>query len=102
MKIIKPGVEIITPINGMDILKTIELAGRTCYKSEDKITDESCVKFVKNILNRGHEAVREWRHFLKLRTSPAAHPQMREVAIILLNKFKSQIPVLFDDIIAEG
>lgn len=42
--------------------------------------------------------LREWRHFLKLRTSPAAHPQIREVAIPLLNEFKVLIPVMFDDI----
>ncbi|MDD5022196.1 MAG: FAD-dependent thymidylate synthase [Endomicrobiaceae bacterium] len=205
MKIIEPSVTILTPINGIEVLKALELAGRTCYKSEDKITEDSCVKFVQNVLKRGHEAViehynvtvrfvcdrgvtheivrhriasycqestrycnysndkfgneitvikpcfwdehsalyggweigcrqaekayfeliengatpqearsvlpnslkteiimtanmREWRHFLKLRTSTAAHPQMREVAIMLLNQFKSKIPVLFDDI----
>lgn len=42
--------------------------------------------------------IREWRHFLKLRTSPASHPQIIEVAGMLLNKFKRSIPVLFDDI----
>ena len=42
--------------------------------------------------------LREWRHFLKLRTSPAAHPQIREVAIPLLDELKSLIPVIFDDI----
>lgn len=42
--------------------------------------------------------LRELRHFLKLRTSPAAHPQMREVAIQLLKMMKEKIPVLFDDI----
>lgn len=42
--------------------------------------------------------LREWRHFLKLRTSQAAHPQIREVAIPLLNELKSLIPVIFDDI----
>ncbi|WP_297423925.1 FAD-dependent thymidylate synthase [Clostridium sp.] len=42
--------------------------------------------------------LREWRHFLKLRTSSAAHPQMREVAVIILNKFKKILPVIFDDI----
>jgi thymidylate synthase (FAD) len=205
MKIIEPSVEILTPVDGIEVLKALELAGRTCYKSEDKITEDSCVKFVQNVLKRGHEAViehynvtvrfvcdrgvtheivrhriasycqestrycnysqgkfgneitvikpcffedgslnyaywesscrdaeasyinliengatpqearsvlpnslkteiimtanmREWRHFLKLRTSTAAHPQMREVAIMLLNQFKSKIPVLFDDI----
>jgi thymidylate synthase (FAD) len=42
--------------------------------------------------------IREWRHFLKLRTSEAAHPQMREVANQLLALCKAEIPVLFDDI----
>lgn len=45
--------------------------------------------------------IREWRHFLKLRCSPAAHPQMREVALILLDKVHSMIPVCFDDIWSE-
>lgn len=38
---------------------------------------------------------------LKLRCSPAAHPQMREVALILLDKVHSMIPVCFDDIWSE-
>lgn len=42
--------------------------------------------------------IREWRHFLRLRTSPAAHPQIREVAIQLLRLLQEKIPVLFDDI----
>lgn len=41
---------------------------------------------------------REWRHFLKLRSAPDAHPQIREVAIPLLNELHEKIPVLFDDI----
>lgn len=45
--------------------------------------------------------IREWRHFLKLRCSPAAHPQMREVALILLEKVHAMIPVCFDDIWSE-
>lgn len=203
MKIIKANAWIEDEINGMDILKKIEKAGRVCYKSEDRITEDSAIRFVKNILNRGHESViehisvtarficdrgvtheivrhriasysqestryvnygnekneltfikpcfweenssnlsiwkasmkaveqdyltllelgstpqearsvlpnstkteivvtmnlREWRHFFKLRTSKAAHPQMREVANILLDDFKSKISVIFDDI----
>ena len=43
--------------------------------------------------------LREWRHFLTLRTSKAAHPQMREIANIILTEFKSKIPVIFDDIL---
>lgn len=42
--------------------------------------------------------IREFRHFFKLRCSKAAHPQMREVANMLLKEFKERIPVLFDDI----
>lgn len=42
--------------------------------------------------------IREFRHFFNLRCSKAAHPQMREVANMLLKEFKERIPVLFDDI----
>lgn len=42
--------------------------------------------------------IREWRYFLKLRTSSAAHPQMREVCKMLLKECKEKMPVLFDDI----
>jgi thymidylate synthase (FAD) len=45
--------------------------------------------------------LREWRHFLKLRCSKAAHPQIREVANLLLAQLKDAIPVIFDDIQAE-
>ena len=208
MKIIKPDVQFITPIDGATILKRLEHCGRVCYKSEDQITEGSAEKFVAGIIKRGHEAVlehcsftvkficdrgvsheivrhrmasycqestrycnygkgkfgeeitviepcfwkpntpsydhwasscfkaeceyfwlidngatpqearsvlpnslktevvmtaniREWRHFLKLRCSPAAHPQMREVALILLDKVHWLIPVCFDDIWSE-
>lgn len=40
-------------------LEIIELAGRTCYKSEDKITSDSAKKFVEMILKRGHHSVIE-------------------------------------------
>lgn len=42
--------------------------------------------------------MREWRHFFKLRTSTAAHPQMQELATPLLRCFQKSIPVIFDDI----
>lgn len=41
---------------------------------------------------------RSWRNFFKLRCAKAAHPQVREVAIPLLEDFKSRVPVIFDDI----
>lgn len=59
MKIIEPKVEIITPIDGTEILKHIETAGRVCYKSEKNISDGSAEKFVAGIIKRGHEAVIE-------------------------------------------
>lgn len=58
MKIINASTEILTPITG-DELRQIEYAGRTCYKSEDKITDDSAKKFVENLIKRGHEAMLE-------------------------------------------
>lgn len=62
MKIIEPSVEFITPMDeevGRDMLRRVELIGRTCYKSEDRITEESAEKFVQNLIKRGHESVLE-------------------------------------------
>ena len=60
MKVIQASYEILTDLSDpIKILKDIERAGRVCYKSEDNITDDSCITFCKNILNRGHEAVIE-------------------------------------------
>jgi len=42
--------------------------------------------------------LRQWRHILKLRASKAAHPQMREIMLILLEKLKAKVPIIFDDI----
>jgi len=205
MKIIKPSARIVSSVDGEGILKRIEEYGRVCYKSENRITEDSAKRFVENLIKRGHESVlehisvtvkfvcdrgvsheivrhrlasysqesarfcnyskddfgseitviepcflvpgtkgyklweraclvaeqmyfkmldwgctpeearavlpnslktelvmtaniREWRHFLKLRTSPAAHPQMQEVAGLLLKELKAKIPVVFDDI----
>ena len=212
MKIISPSFEILTPLDGQAILKHIELCGRVCYKSEDKITDTSAATFVASIIKRGHEAVlehyditvkficdrgvshelvrhrlasycqestrycnytadkfggqivcidpatgfgydlddpadrrkhelwqeameaaercyfqliqagarpeearavlpnalkteivmtmdlREWRHFLRLRTGRGAHPQIVEVAGMILREFAERYPVFFDDL----
>ena len=62
MKIIAPSVEIMrTGLETELILpeQFIEKVGRTCYKSEDKITEDSAGKFVGNLINRGHEAMIE-------------------------------------------
>ena len=42
--------------------------------------------------------LREWRHFLKMRLSKGAHPDIRMLAEDLLDQFQSRIPVVFDDI----
>ena len=214
MKLIKPSYQILSEIDKEKILINVERAGRTCYKSEDKITSGSAEKFVEMIISRGHESVleheklsilfvcdrgvshelvrhriasfsqestrycnyskdkydnqltfivpcwfterdmgdlqhtasdtyltwydhmlesaknyrllinygwtpqqarsvlpnslkteivvtanlREWRLILKQRTSKAAHPQMRELMIPLLNELKNLLPVIFKDI----
>jgi len=190
------------PPDGFKILARIERAGRTCYKSEDKITKGSSVKFVNGLIVRGHDSVlehvslsvriicdrgvsheivrhriasysqestrycrykdeiqviqppglnvkgylnwknamvqcensyrfmliqgvspqiarsvlptclktelvmtanlREWRHFFRLRNALAAHPQMREVAGMILKLFVKSIPVVFDEFMALG
>ena len=63
MNILRAGFEILTPISegGIDELKHIEKIGRVCYKSEVKITKdgESAKKFVKMLIDRGHEAMIE-------------------------------------------
>lgn len=205
MKIIESKVELINAPSYLSLLSTIEQAGRTCYKSEDKIAEGSAEKFARGIIKRGHEAViehgsitarftcdrgvsheivrhrlaaycqestrycnygkgqfgheitvikpcflgeglnytcwktacehceeayfsmldhgctpqearsvlpnslktevvmtanlREWRHFIRLRTSPAAHPDMRVVAVKLYDILKKTYPVFFEDII---
>lgn len=42
--------------------------------------------------------LRELRHFLRLRTAPAAHPQMRQVALKILNLLVEKLPAVFDDL----
>lgn len=208
MRLISPEFEIYDVIDIEQILTNLERYGRTCYHSEDKITEGSAVVFLRKILASGHESViehekvtvkiicdrgvsheivrhriasysqestrycnysnnkfgneltfikpffweadkekyniwlsamqvaednyfkllelgakpeearsvlpnsikteivvtmnlREWRHFFKLRTSSRAHPQMRQIAIPLLEEFKLKIPVIFDDILLQ-
>lgn len=59
MKIISPTFEIMTPLCGEEILKSIEKIGRVCYKSEARITEDSARQFIQNIIKRGHESVVE-------------------------------------------
>lgn len=198
MRIVQPSATLIT--HTLDSEKVIELAGRVCYKSEEKITADSHVAFIKMILKSGHESVlehasasfhlvtdrgishelvrhrlasysqestrycnygnqnsitvirpcgiisenakriwydamveaedcylallgegltpqvtrsvlptclktevvmtanfREWRHFLKLRLSPAAHPDMRELAGLIRDQLVTLAPTVFEE-----
>ena len=64
MKIITPSYEIIDTLDATEILKKIELCGRVCYKSEDKITENSAIPFCNNIFNSGHESVAEHGEYI--------------------------------------
>lgn len=60
MRLIKPSFEILEQKPGLDgLLQHIERCGRTCYKSEDKIAEESAPKFVDMLVKRGHTAMVE-------------------------------------------
>ena len=60
MKLIKPSVEILPQGEGLEgIYKHIEYAGRTCYKSHDKITPDSAKEFVDRMIKSGHGAMLE-------------------------------------------
>lgn len=64
MKIVNAGYQILypdldNPWISTDIYSAIEQAGRTCYKSEDKITADSAEKFVRTLVQNGHEAMLE-------------------------------------------
>ena len=60
MQLIEPKFEIIEQLPGMEgMYKQIELAGRTCYKSENKITEDSAKGFVERMIQSGHGAMLE-------------------------------------------
>lgn len=60
MRIIKPYYVIESKINADEIIQHLEKVGRTCYKSEDKITNvELSKKFIGSLIDRGHEAIIE-------------------------------------------
>ena len=59
MKIINQSFDILNIEDTESSLKLLESYGRTCYKSEAKITEDSAEKFIKMIIDRGHESVLE-------------------------------------------
>lgn len=59
IRIAEPSWEVLTPLDGERILKSIESVGRTCYQSARNTTEDSCYRFVKMLIERGHEAMIE-------------------------------------------
>lgn len=62
MILINQSAKIITPDeqSGVFLLKACEYAGRNCYASQDRITDDSYFTFINNLIKRGHEAPLEF------------------------------------------
>jgi thymidylate synthase (FAD) len=60
MRIVKQSFEFLREPDGEDMLRVIEQAGRTCYKSEDHITDDSARGFVQKMISSGHHAMIEF------------------------------------------
>lgn len=78
MKIIAPSVEIMRTGLETEFItpeQFIEKVGRTCYKSEDKITEDSAAKFVGNLIKRGHEAMIE-HYSLIFKTKPVWYEEI--------------------------
>ena len=58
MKIVEPWIEV-EKFDGVKIMKRLERACRTCYRSEGLITDDSYKRLLSNCLTRGHESILE-------------------------------------------
>jgi thymidylate synthase (FAD) len=78
MKLIKPSVQIIDEPN---ITKRIEIAARTCYKSEDKITDGSADKMVKALIKRGHDSPLEHSNIVVETLTDKATKNLRNLIV---------------------
>ena len=89
MKIINPSVELMRSGLETEMIlpeQFIEKVGRTCYKSEDKITEDSAAKFVSGLVKRGHEAMIEhWN--LIFQTDVVWYENVMDDWDMLLNPF---------------
>lgn len=87
MKIIAPNVELMRSGLESEFVtpeQFIEKVGRTCYKSEDKITEDSAAKFVGNLIKRGHEAMIE-HYNLIFKTSSSWYDEIKNDWVALLH-----------------
>ena len=79
-----------------DPIKKIEKCGRVCYKSEDKITEDSAEKFVANIIKRGHEAVLEHASFI-FKVSLSVYEDIRDKVMFVENCYPVKMYLRFTD-----
>ena len=94
MKLINSKVEILEPTGYTidDVYKQIEIAGRTCYKSEDKITPTSAKEFVDRMIKSGHGAMLE--HGTVYLTMPLQSEKTRKY---VMNPYSKVNSVTLDD-----
>ena len=91
MKLIQPSFSIINQEPGLDgIYKAIESAGRTCYKSEDKITPVSAEEFVNRMIKSEHHAMLEFGTvYLMAETKYFVGPDGHVIYVNSLEKYKN-------------
>jgi len=101
----KVGIEFIQPVDfkldSSDIKLLEDIESHYNQNIKNKRTPQQARYFLPNGLKTEIFMtlnIRAWRHFLKLRCSSAAHPQMRNLALSLLKVFHGDFPILFDDI----
>lgn len=54
MKLLNQSAKILKPTDGMQALRDVEYAGRNCWRSEGRITEDSAPRFVRALIRRGH------------------------------------------------
>lgn len=79
-----------------DPIKKIEKCGRVCYKSEDKITEDSAEKFVAGIIKRCHEAVLEHASFI-FQVSYDVYKDIRDRVMFVENRYPVKMYLRFTD-----
>ncbi len=91
---------------GKGVYQTWETACRNAEQSYLKLIDSSCTaQEARAVLPNSLKTevvvtynFREWRHFFRLRAAAASHPQMKQITIPLLLKFREQLGIFFDDL----
>lgn len=105
MKLINSSVEIIPQSEGLDgIYKQIEIAGRTSYKSEDRITEDSAKKFVDMLISRGHTAPLEHGtvYLIARIGTPLSDPNYLEIFDLIQRYKKNPYSRVVDHVSTDG